>query len=46
MKLIECLFGISPDGGSGLIEWLLLLMAVAVPANRYLRRCRRAQRAE
>jgi hypothetical protein len=34
MDLIECIFGISRDGGSGMLEWLLLLMPVAVIAVR------------
>jgi len=46
MSLIECIFGMSPDGGSGLVEWLLLLMPLAVIAKRYLRQSRRAQHAE
>jgi hypothetical protein len=43
MDLIECIFGISPDGGSGLLEWLLLLMPFAVIASAYMRQCRHAQ---
>jgi hypothetical protein len=29
MDFIECLFGIAPDGGSGSLEFLLLLLPVA-----------------
>lgn len=43
MNLIECILGISTDGGSGLVEWLLLLMPVAVIAKRYIGQHTRAR---
>jgi len=42
MDFIERIFVISPDGGSGVFEWLLLLIlfvVIAVPCLH--RRCRR-----
>jgi len=33
MDFIECIFAISSDSGSGLFEWLLLLMPFAVIAG-------------
>jgi hypothetical protein len=32
MNFIESIFGISPDSGSGLLEWILLLISFAVIA--------------
>ena len=36
MDFIEHIFGTSPDGRSGLFEWLFLLTAIAVVAAPYL----------
>jgi hypothetical protein len=33
MDFIECIFAISPNRGSGLFEWLLLLMPLVVIAD-------------
>ncbi len=38
MDFIERIFGVSPDGGSGLFEWLMLLVAACVVAGVFLRR--------
>lgn len=32
MDFVECLFGLSPDGGSGMFEALILCAAIAVLA--------------
>ena len=33
MEFIERIFGVSPDGGSGLVEWLLVLMGFLIVAG-------------
>jgi hypothetical protein len=38
MDVIERIFGAAPDGGSGLFEWLLLLILFVVTAVPCLRR--------
>jgi len=38
MSFIESLFGISPDGGSGTFELLLMLIPIAALAVRAFRR--------
>jgi hypothetical protein len=43
MDLIECILGISSEGGSGMLEWHLLLMPVAVIAVPCIHLGRRAQ---
>jgi hypothetical protein len=45
---IERLFGISPDGGNGYFEWVIVLLVaflVAAAAWRWVRRSRSASRA-
>ena len=44
MDFIERLFGVSPDGGSGLFEFLLLAVPLAGVAWIYLRRKAARQR--
>lgn len=41
MNFIESIFGISPDSGSALLEWLLLLMPFVVTVGSYVRKSSR-----
>jgi hypothetical protein len=40
MNLVEHLFGVSPDGGSGALELLLILFSLAILACAYIARWR------
>jgi hypothetical protein len=43
MDFIERIFGMSPDGGSSLFEWLLLVIPFVFIAIPYLHRRRHTQ---
>lgn len=43
MDFIERFFGISPDGGSGLTELLILAVLIGVPALLFYRRRQRSR---
>lgn len=44
MDFIERFFGISPDGGSGLLELLILVVLIGAPALLVYRRRQRSRR--
>jgi hypothetical protein len=43
MHFIESLFGLSPDGDSGILELLIVLAPIALAAVVYWRRARNGQ---